>query len=264
MIQELGPGFRLLVALTVLLGLIYPAVMTGISQALFPREANGSLVTVNGKVTGSELIGQSFSRAEYFHPRPSLAGSGYDATQSNGSQLGPTSAKLLHGTIKTDDKGREIVDFDGIQDRIVHYCFENGIPYTSSVPMSRFEDAQGHLDDVKLIQAFNDAKSPLAFTPKEEIPADAVTGSASGLDPAISPANAELQAARVARARGASIDQVRVLIARNTQGPTLGFIGEPQVNVLLLNLALDREFPVRGSGQGAARRESQRVSQVGS
>lgn len=245
MLKELGPGLRLMIALTILLGLVYPAVMTGISEVVFPRQANGSLVTENGKVVGSTLIGQSFSKPEYFHPRPSSAGSGYDATQSNGSQLGPTSAKLLHGTTKTDDNGKEIVDFDGIEDRIVHYCVDNDIPYTSSVPLDQFKDAQGNLDDVKLIKAFNDTKSPLVFTPKQEIPSDAVTGSASGLDPDISPANADLQAERVAKARNISADQVRPLIAQTTKGPALGFIGEPRVDVLLLNLALDQKFPVR-------------------
>ena len=244
MLKELGPGLRLMIALTILTGLIYPAAMVGVTELAFPKQANGSLVTVNGKVVGSSLIGQSFSKPEYFRPRPSSAGNGYDATQSNGSQLGPTSAKLLHGTTKTDDKGREVVDFDGIEDRIVHYCVENHIPYTSSVPLDQFKDSQGNLDDVKLIKAFNDTKSPLAFTPKEEIPSDAVTGSASGLDPDISPANADLQAERVAKARNISADQVRTLIAQITKGPSLGFIGEPRVDVLLLNIALDPKFPV--------------------
>lgn len=245
MLKELRPGLRLMIALTILTGLIYPAAMTGISQVIFPKQANGSLVTVDGKVVGSSLIGQSFSKPEYFHPRPSQAGNGYDATQSNGSQLGPTSAKLLHGTIKTDDNGREVVDFDGVEDRIVHYCLENGIPYTSSVPLGHFKDAEGNLDDVKLIKAFNDPRAPLVFTPNVEIPSDAVTGSASGLDPDISPANADLQAERVAKTRNVSADQVRWLIAQRTERPALGFIGEPRVDVLLLNIALDQKFPVR-------------------
>jgi potassium-transporting ATPase KdpC subunit len=245
MIKELGPGLRLMIALTILTGLIYPVAMTGVSAAIFPAKANGSLVTQNGKVVGSSLIGQSFTRADYFHPRPSSAGAGYDATNSAGSNLGPTSAKLLYGTTKTDDKGKEIVDFDGLQDRIVHYCVDNNIAYTSSVSLDRFKDAQGNLDDVKMIKAFNDAKSPLVFTPKVQIPSDAVTGSASGLDPHISPANAELQVGRVAAARGASPDQVRLLIAQATDKPALGFIGEPGVNVLLLNLSLDQKLPAR-------------------
>jgi potassium-transporting ATPase KdpC subunit len=245
MIKELGPGLRLMIALTILTGLVYPAAMTGISKGLFPGKANGSLVTANGKVVGSSLIGQSFAKPEYFHPRPSSAGNGYDATASSGSNLGPTSAKLLRGTTKLDDKGKEIVDFDGIEDRIVHYCVDNDIPYTASVPLDQFKDAQGNLDDVKLIKAFNDAKTPLVFTPKTKVPADAVTGSASGLDPHISPANADLQAGRIAKTRGVSPDEVRSLIAQATDKPALGFIGEPGVNVLLLNVSLDQKFPTR-------------------
>lgn len=245
MIKELGPGLRLMIVLTVLTGGLYPVAMTGISKVLFPKQANGSLVTHDGKVVGSSLIGQSFAKPEYFHPRPSSAGSGYDATASGGSNLGPTSAKLLHGTIKTDAQGKEIVDFDGIEDRLVHYCVDNDIPYTSSVSLDQFKDPQGNLDDVKLIKAFNDTKAPLVFTPKAQIPADAVTGSASGLDPDISPANADLQAERVAKARNVSPDQVRSLIAQITERPALGFIGEPRVNVLLLNLSLDQKSPLR-------------------
>ena len=245
MLKELAPGFKITLAFTVLTGLLYPAAMTGLSNVLFHGQANGSLVTVNGKVVGSSLIGQSFSRPEYFHSRPSSAGSGYDAANSSGSNLGPTSAKLLHGTTKTDDKGREIVDFDGLAARIVHYCVDNEISFTSSVPLDSFKDAQGNLDDVKLIKAFNDAKNPLKFTPEVEIPADAVTGSASGLDPGISPANADLQTGRVAKSRGVSRDQVRKAIAQATDKPSLGFIGEPRVNVLLLNISLDQQFPTR-------------------
>ena len=154
MLKELGPGLRLMIVFTVLTGLLYPAVMTGLSEVIFPRQANGSLVTVNGKVVGSSLIGQPFSKPEYFHPRPSSAGSGYDGSQSAGSNLGPTSAKLIRGTTKMDDKKNEVVDFDGIDDRIVHYCVDNDIPYESSVPLDQFKDSQGNLDDVKLIKAF--------------------------------------------------------------------------------------------------------------
>jgi len=244
MIKELGPGLRLTIALTILTGLLYPTVMTGVSELIFPRQANGSLVSVNGKVVGSSLIGQSFAKPEYFHPRPSAAGNGYDATASGGSNLGPTSAKLLRGTTKMDDKKNEVVDFDGLSLRIVHYCVDNDIPYTSSVSLDQFKDAHGDLDDVKLIKAFNDDKSPLVFTPATPIPQDAVTASASGLDPHISPANAAVQAARVAKARGLSADQVKPLIAQFTERADWGFLGEPRVNVLMLNVALDQHFPV--------------------
>ena len=244
MLKELGPGFRLTLIFTILTGLLYPAVMTGVSELIFPKQANGSLVTVGGKVVGSSLIGQTFAKPEYFHPRPSSAGNGYDATASSGSNLGPTSAKLLHGTTKMDDKKNEVVDFDGISLRVVHYCVDNDIPYESSVPLDQFKDSHGDLDDVKLIKAFNDDKTPLRFTPKTPIPQDAVTASASGLDPHISPANAETQAGRVAKARGVSADQVKQLIPQFTDRADLGFLGEPRVNVLMLNIALDQKFPV--------------------
>ncbi|HMF00618.1 MAG TPA: potassium-transporting ATPase subunit C [Terriglobia bacterium] len=244
MLKELGPGFRLTVAFTVLTGLLYPAIMTGVSQIIFPKQANGSLITVNGKVVGSQLIGQQFSKPEYFHPRPSSAGSGYDATASSGSNLGPTSAKLLRGTTKMDDKNNEVVDFDGINLRIVHYCLDNEIPYDSSIPLEQFKDAKGELDEVKLIKAFNDEKAPLVFTAMAPIPADAVTASSSGLDPHISPANAEAQAVRVAKARHIQMDQLATLIAQSTERPDLGFLGEPRVNVSMLNVALDQQFPV--------------------
>jgi len=244
MLKQLMPSLRITLALTVLTGLLYPGVVTGLCQLLFPKQANGSLIVKSGRVIGSSLIGQNFSKPEYFHPRPSSAGAdGYDASSSSGSNLGPTSAKLIRGTIKLDDKKNEVVDFDGIDLRIVHYCLENGIPYTSSVPLDHFRDASGSLDDVKLIKAFNDDKAPLVFTPIDPIPADAVTGSASGLDPDISPANAALQTARVAKARGASVDQVKQLVAQVTKQPTLGLLGDPRVNVLRLNLALDARFP---------------------
>jgi K+-transporting ATPase ATPase C chain len=244
MLKELGPGLRLTLIFTVLTGLLYPAVMTGVSELIFPKQANGSLVTVGGKVVGSSLIGQPFAKPEYFHPRPSAAGNGYDATASGGSNLGPTSAKLLHGTTKMDDKKNEVVDFDGISLRVVHYCVDNDIPYESSIPLDQFKDSHGDLDDVKLIKAFNDDKTPLLFTPKTPIPQDAVTASASGLDPHISPANAETQAARIAKARGVSADQLKQLIPQFTDRADLGFLGEPRVNVLMLNIALDQKFPV--------------------
>jgi K+-transporting ATPase ATPase C chain len=245
MLKELGPGFRLMLIFTVLTGLLYPAVMTAISEVIFPRQANGSLITLDNKVVGSSLIGQNFSKAEYFHPRPSSAGNGYDAAASSGSNLGPTSAKLLRGTTKMDDKKNEVVDFDGLNLRVVHYCVDNDIPYESSKPLDQFKDAKGELDDVKLIKAFNDEKTPLAFSAKAPIPADAVTASSSGLDPHISPANAEIQAGRVAKARNISVDGIKQLLAQYTEQPDFSFLGEPRVNVLMLNVAVDQQFPVR-------------------
>jgi len=243
--EQILPGLRIKIFMTILLGVGYPLLITGISQVLFPKQANGSLIKAGDKVIGSKLIGQSFSKPEYFHPRPSSAGGGYDATASAGSNLGPTSAKLIHGTTKMDNKKNEVVDFDGISLRIVHYALDNDIAYESSVPLDRFKDAKGNLDDVKLIKAFNDDKAPLVFTPKTPIPADAVTASASGLDPHISPDFAHAQTARVAKARGMQPDQVNQIIAEFTEGPDLGLLGEPRVNVLLLNLALDQHFTLK-------------------
>jgi len=191
MLKELGPGFRLTLIFTILTGLIYPAVMTGVSELIFPKQANGSLVTVNGAVVGSSLIGQSFAKPEYFHPRPSAAGNGYDATNSGASNLGPTNQKLV------DRVKGSIADF--------------------------------HKDNP-------DYTGP--------IPSDVLMASGSGLDPHISPAAAEAQLARVAKARRVSEDQVKPLIAQFTQAPDLGFLGEPRVNVLLLNIALDQKFPL--------------------
>ncbi len=239
---QLWTGLRINIFLTIVAGVIYPLAITGICQIFFPRQANGSLVMQGDKVIGSELIGQNFAKPEYFHPRPSSAGNdGYDPTSSSGSNLGPTSAKLILGTTKVDDKNKEVVDFDGVSLRVAHYCLENGIPYESSVSLGQFKDSSGNLDDVKLIKAFNDDKAPLIFKSKAPIPADAVTGSGSGLDPHISPANAAAQAARVARARGVSVDQINQLIAQSTERPSWGIFGDPRTNVLRLNLALDRE-----------------------
>ena len=245
MFTELKPGFMMMVVMTVLTGLVYPAGVTVVAHMAFRDQADGSLIVANGHVVGSRLIGQMFTKPEYVHPRPSAAGSGYDATASGGSNLGPTSAKLLNGTTRVDNKKNEVVDFDGIKSRIVHYCLDNGIPYDSSLPLDRFTDGQGNLDDVKLIKAFNDDRAPLVFTPRTPIPADAVTASASGLDPHISPANAQAQAPRVAKARGVSVEQVREVIARHEEGRTFGVLGEPRVNVLELNLDLDRRLPMK-------------------
>ena len=191
--QQLLPGLRMTLVMTILTGLIYPLAVTGLSQGLFPGKANGSLITVNGHVIGSELIGQNFTRPEYFQPRPSAAGNdGYDATASGGSNLGPTNKKLI----------------DRVQASVDKFHKDN-------------PDYQG------------------------AIPADLLTTSGSGLDPHISPASADAQVERVAKARGASADQLRTLIAARTEGRDLGFLGEPRVNVLLLNLDLDRLFPRR-------------------
>ena len=189
--KQIAPAFRITLFFTVLTGLIYPGVVTGLCQLLFPSKANGSLVEVNGQAVGSALIGQNFTRPEYFQPRPSSAGNdGYDASASTGSNYGPTNQKLIDRVKASVDKFRK---------ENPHY------------------------------------RGPL--------PADLVTASGSGLDPHISPASAEAQAARIARARGISVKQVQQLIAERTVGRTLGFLGEPRVNVLSLNLALDRFSP---------------------
>jgi K+-transporting ATPase ATPase C chain len=176
------------VVLTVLTGMVYPLVMFGVAQLVFPRQANGSLIVRDGQVVGSELIGQNFAADKYFQPRPSAAGDkGYDATSSGASNLGPTNQKLV----------------DGATAAAAAYRQANGLP----------------------------ADAPL--------PADAVTASASGLDPHISPANAALQAPRVAQARGLPEQRVRDLVAQYTEGRQWLLLGEPRVNVLKLNLALD-------------------------
>ena len=187
--QHTRTAVLMVIVLTVLLGIVYPLAMTGLSQLIFPGQANGSLVRDSaGNVVGSALLGQNFSNPEYFHPRPSAAGTdGYDATSSGGSNLGPTNQKLI----------------DTARDRATAYREENGLA----------------------------AEAP--------VPVDAVTASASGLDPDISPANALIQAGRVAKARNLTEDQVRSLVNQYTEGRTLGILGEPRVNVLRLNLALD-------------------------
>ena len=194
MLTHLLPALRLTAVLTVLTGIVYPVTVTGLARLFFPDQARGSLITADGTaggpVVGSRLIGQRFTRPEYFHPRPSAAGaSGYDAAASSGSNLGPTSRKLI----------------DRVQAAAAQYRAENA----------------GYAGP---------------------IPADAVTTSASGLDPHISPANADIQAARVASARGVDAGRVRALVAAAIERPWLGFVGEPRVNVLELNLALDRHL----------------------
>jgi K+-transporting ATPase ATPase C chain len=169
---------------------LYPLIVFGISQALFRDKANGSLITdADGRVRGSKLLAQGFTDPKYFHPRPSAAGNGYDASNSGGSNLGPTSQKLN----------------DAIRDRVTAYRAENGL------------------------------------SQNEPVPADAVTASGSGLDPEISFHNAELQVPRVAKARALSEDKVRELVQQNTDGRDLGIFGDPGVNVLQLNLALDQQ-----------------------
>lgn len=188
MLQQIAPAFRIMIFLTVLTGLVYPAVVTGLCQLLFRHQANGSLLIQDGRIVGSSLIGQNFSRPEYFHPRPSAAGSkGYDATDSRGSNLGPTSQRLY--------------------------------------------------DRVKASAARFRKENPSYSGP---IPADALTASGSGLDPDISVANAMAQAARIAKARGVTQSLIERLIRSETQERGFRFLGEPRVNVLTLNLALNR------------------------
>jgi len=185
--KELWTAVAATIVLLVAVSGIYPVIIWGIAQVVFPYQANGSLITQNGQVVGSALLAQGFSGAKYFHPRPSQAGTGYDAANSNASNLGPTSKKLM----------------DSIKDAADAYRKENNLAAEAIVP------------------------------------ADAVTSSFSGLDPHISPKNAQIQAARVARERGINEDVVRNEIEKATDKPFLGFIGDPAVNVLKLNLALD-------------------------
>lgn len=187
--QQLLPGLRIKLFMTLLLGVVYPLAMTGISQVLFPHRSNGSLITQGEKVIGSDLIGQNFTKPEYFQPRPSAAGNdGYDATASGGSNFGPTNQKLV--------------------DRV-----------KASIEKFRKENPDYH----------------------GPIPADLVTTSASGLDPHLSPDSAMAQVPRVAKARGVSVEQVNQLVGQLTEGPDLGVLGEPRVNVLRLNIALDQQ-----------------------
>jgi potassium-transporting ATPase KdpC subunit len=269
------------IGVTVVLGLIccgiYPLVIWGISQAIFPIQANGSLLKKDGSFTsddsqavGSALIGQNFTAPGYFHPRFSAAGAGYDATDSGGTNLGPLSDKLINGvtTPATTQPTTqpESLSFDGLRLRTIHYATDNGIPfklYTVNADGSKtlvaasdykklnYQNADGSWNDVALVDAFPHPESdPAGKTPLIAadfgtlIPGDAVTGSASGLDPHISPANADIQAARVASARNVSVDKVKDLISQYTDAPQLGFLGDPGVNVLRLNLALDVKYPI--------------------
>ena len=211
MTNQLLTSIRITLVLLLLVSGVYPLVVWGLSQAAFKRQADGSLITnAQGKVVGSALLAQSFTRPEYFQPRPSAAGGGYDPTSSGGTNLGPTSDKLINGVHKPKlASGKDDpANFDGVKDLAAAYRKTNGLAANA------------------------------------EVPVDAVTRSASGLDPDISPANAAGQAPRVAQARGVSEAVVSSLIKENTTGRALGFLGEPGVNVLTLNLALDKAAPM--------------------
>jgi K+-transporting ATPase ATPase C chain len=210
-------ALRATVVTLVLTGLLYPLLVTGLAQVLFPHRANGSIVTNDkGEDVGSELIGQGFAAPGYLHSRPSA--SGYDAANSSGTNLAVTSKKLREG--QPDDPATKDVDesFTGVIDLAKAYRAENGVP-----------------DDV-------------------DIPADAVSRSASGIDPHISPDNALLQVARIAKARGVTADRVEAIMQQYSDGRELGMFGEPRVNVLEANLALDRTFggPAHVVSDGAA------------
>lgn len=211
MLRQLLPAVKSVLVIAILFGLLFPLLITVIAKAAFPYQANGSLISRGGSVLGSEIIAQGFVAPGYFHPRPSAAGSGYDATSSGGTNLGPTSDKLMNGIHKKLPNGQDDPgNFDGIKDLAAAYRKDNGM------------------------------------APDAPVPADAVTRSGSGLDPEISPANAQLQAARVAGARHLSVDQVLELVLKYTQGRQWGILGEPRVNVLKLNLALDTQFGKSG------------------
>ena len=256
--RELWASVAAVAVLTALCSGVYPLVVWGLAQALFPMTANGSLVDKNGAFTtvpsavvGSALLAQRFTAPEYFHPRPSAAGAGYDAANSSGSNLGPLSDKFINGLVQADDKGVERLAYDGVRLRTLRYATENGISFRASLPLEGFKDKDGNLDEVKLVKAFPHAGDPIGKTPlvfaafSVVIPGDAVTASGSGLDPHVSPANAALQKARVAKARGIKDETLQALIDDHTDRPGLGILGDPGINVLLLNLTLDALHPLR-------------------
>jgi K+-transporting ATPase ATPase C chain len=219
---QLWPALASVLLLTLLTGGIFPLALFVLARPMFPTQANGSLVTREGVIVGSDLIGQNFTSRAYFHPRPSAAGTGYDAASSGGTNLGPANPKLKDGA--TDDPKTASADesFAGVRQLVEEYRRQNGL------------------------------------APDVAVPIDAVTRSGSGLDPHISPANAALQIARVSRARGLSTEIVRSLVTRHTQGRQLGFLGEPRVAVLPLNLELDRTAPLPNpaSPRSSSRSES--------
>jgi K+-transporting ATPase ATPase C chain len=190
LVKQIYPAVAMIIVMTALLGVVYPFVATGLAQLIFPEKAAGSLIEREGRVIGSRLIGQPFSGAGYFHSRPSAAGQGYDGAASSGTNLGPTSKKLIEEQVS---------------------------------------ERAGRLRETN---------------PNSQIPVDMVTSSSSGLDPHITPAAAEFQIPRVARERRLSEDEVRRLVGERTEGRQLGFLGEPRVNVLELNLALDQARPM--------------------
>jgi K+-transporting ATPase ATPase C chain len=194
MTRYIGTAVRMTILTAIVLGLLYPLAITGISQVVFPGAANGSLIKANGRVVGSSLIAQDFTVAKYFQPRPSAAGSGYDAMDSSASNLGPTNLTLIQ-RVKAD-----------VRAQIAH---DPGLRYGA-------------------------------------VPVDMVTTSGSGLDPDITVANARVQAPRVAAARGMSLAKVLALVSSHTTGRQLWFLGEPRVNVLKLNLALDAAQGIKG------------------
>jgi K+-transporting ATPase ATPase C chain len=256
--RQLITGLLMTVVLTVLLGLIYPLVVTGISQAFMQSRANGSFVKENGKIVGSSLIGQSFTDKDgnplpqYFQPRPSATStSAYNGLASGGSNVGPSNPNLIGnvpGKAIDSSTGQALVknDFATPSDP---YCVpvqatdKDGNDVTDSAGNPVYEknpDGTYLCDPDTVPQRVIAYRQLNGLAPNATVPADAVTASASGLDPAISLANARLQAPRVAKARNLPVEKVNQLIDEHTQGRQLGFLGEQTVNVLDLNLALDR------------------------
>jgi K+-transporting ATPase ATPase C chain len=220
--EQFRPALLSLLILTLLTGALFPLTLFVLARPFFRAQIKGSLLTREGVIIGSELIGQNFTGSGYFHPRPSAARAGYDAASSGGTNLGPANPKLKDGA--TDDPKTADIDesFAGIRQLTEDYRKQNGL------------------------------------APDVTVPIDAATRSGSGLDPHISPANAALQVARVSSARGISTDLVRSLVAEHTSGRQLGFLGEPRVAVLQLNLELDRTAPLPNA---ASRRPSASTSE---